>query len=201
MVNLPKHFDVEILPAKDSSTRFKSKDDGGPEQKIQFIDSSTGNVWGFLVVDDTRRGPAVGGIRIAQDLSLEEMSRLAHTMTLKTVPPVLPFGGGKAGYRYQSCCLLIREPKLKSDLIALFAEALFPFDNYISAPDMGTNEHDIQHIYEFNSKMLGTVLHMRGGIGRDTSQGGVPIDDWELTAHGLIAAINTLENVDSRLKD
>ena len=199
MINLPKHLKAEILPTTDPSPRFNFKNDSKPEQKIRFVDSSNGCVWGFLVVDDTRRGPGVGGIRIAQDLSLEEMSRLAHTMTLKNSAACLPFGGGKAGLVINPS-LLVKEPKLKSDLIALFAEALYPFDNYISAPDMGTNENDIQHIYEFNSKMLGTVSHTRGGIGRGTNQGGIPIDDWELTAHGLVSAINTLEDMDSGIK-
>ena len=196
MVNIPKHLEAEIIPTTDSAMRFNSKSDSQSEQKIRFVDSSNGSVWGFLVVDDTRRGPGVGGIRIAQDLNIEEMARLARAMTLKNSAACLPFGGGKAGLVFNPA-LLIEEPKLKSDLIALFAEALYPFDNYISAPDMGTNEHDIQHIYEFNSKMLGTSSHTRGGIGRDTNRGGIPIDDWGLTAHGLVAAINTLEDMDS----
>ena len=199
MINLPKRLDAEILSTTASSIRFNSKSDSRSEQKIRFVDPSNGSVWGFLVVDDTRRGPGVGGIRIAQDLSLEEMTRLAHTMTLKNSAACLPFGGGKAGLVVNPT-LLVENPKLKSDLMALFAEALYPFDNYISAPDMGTNEHDIQHIYEFNSKMLGTGSHSRGGIGRGTSQGGIPIDDWELTAHGLVSAINTLEDMDSGTK-
>ena len=199
MVILPKHLDAEILPTTDSSIRFNPKSDNKSEQKIRFVDSSNGGVWGFLVVDNTRRGPSVGGIRIAQDLSLEEMARLAHTMTLKNSAACLPFGGGKAGLVFNPT-LLVQEPKLKSDLMALVAEALYPFDNYISAPDMGTNEHDVQQIYEFNSKMLGTLSHTRGGIGRDICQGGVPRDGWELTAHGLVAAINTLECMDSKIK-
>ena len=95
---------------------------------------------------------------------------------------------------------MTKEPKLKSEIIHLFAEALFPFENYISAPDMGTTEYDIQHIYEFNSKMLGTSMHMRGGAGRESSKGGIPIDDWQLTAHGLVMAIHTLEKLDFGIK-
>ena len=119
---------AETLPEKDSSIRFKSTDDSNPEQKIRFIDSFTGHVWGFLVVDDTRRGPAIGGIHIAQDLSLDEMSRLAYSMTLKISAACLPFGGGKAGL-IANPILLRREPQFRSDLMALFAEVLFPFDN------------------------------------------------------------------------
>ena len=120
-------------------------------------------------------------------------------MTLKNSAACLPFGGGKAGLVVNPA-LMAKDPKLKSELIALFAEALFPFDNYISAPDMGTTEYDIQHIYEFNSKMMGTDTHARGGAGRESNHGGIPIDDWELTAHGLFTAIKTLEDLGYGIK-
>ena len=192
MIKLPKDLIAETMPAVDSSLRFSSKYNRKSEQNIRFIDSSTGIIWGFLIIDDTRRGPAVGGIRIAENLSLEEMKRLAHAMTLKNSAACLPFGGGKAGLIVNPA-ILINEPNLKADLLAIFAEAIYPFDNYISAPDMGTNEYDIQQVYEYNSKKLGTVLHTRGGVGRSQSHGGIPIDDWELTAHGLVSAVKTLE--------
>ena len=199
MLYLPKKLEVEVVPITDSSPRFESRNDNKPEQKIRFIDSHTGHIWGFLVVDNTGRGPGVGGIRIAPDLTLEEMSRLSYNMTLKNSAACLPFGGAKAGLAVNPA-LLDKDLNLKSDLITLFAEALFPFNNYISAPDMGTNEHDIQLIYDYNSKMLGTMSHTRGGIGRDIKNGGIPIDDWELTAHGLVAAIMKLEDIDSKIK-
>ena len=189
-------MDAEILPVKESSNRFKSINDSDPEEKIRFIDPHTGQVWGFLVIDNTRKGPAIGGIRIAQDLSLEEISRLAYTMTLKNTAASIPFGGGKAGL-IANPTLLCKEPQLKFDLMCLFAEALFSFDNYIAAPDMGTDEHDMQQIYEFNSKLLGKTSHIRGGTGRKKNCGGIPIDEWALTAHGLIAAITTLEAYNS----
>ncbi len=198
-LKLPPRLEPEILPARNSSERFNVSDSRDPEQRVRFIDSATGNEWGFLVLDDTRRGPGVGGIRIAPDLSLEEMSRLAHAMTLKNSAAFLPFGGGKSGL-IADPIHLVREPNLKSELIALFAEALFPFENYISAPDMGTDEHDIQQIFDFNSEKLETDSHMRGGTGRNPERGGIPIDDWALTAHGLVAAINTLEKLDSGIK-
>jgi glutamate dehydrogenase/leucine dehydrogenase len=61
---------------------------------------------------------------------------------------------------------------------------------------MGTNEWDIQTISENHAKKLGTGIHNRGGAGRPITKGGIPIDDWELTAYGLFAAIQTVESVD-----
>ena len=199
MIKLPKKLDAEILPCINTYNRFIFEDEHEPELQVRFIDSSNQKVWGFLVVDDTRRGPGMGGIRIAQNLSIEEISRLAHTMTLKNSVSCLPFGGAKSGLTIDPI-FLAKEPNLKSEIIDLFAEALFPFDNYISAPDMGTNEHDIQQIYKFNSKILKSNFHTRGGIGRQSIHGGIPIDDWELTAHGLVSAISTLEEMDYGIK-
>ncbi|SVD13687.1 uncharacterized protein METZ01_LOCUS366541, partial [marine metagenome] len=80
MIKLPKKLNAEILPTNVPSNRFKTEDDGIPELKVRFIDSFTGHIWGYLVVDNTRRGTSVGGIRLAEDLTLEEMSRLAYAM-------------------------------------------------------------------------------------------------------------------------
>jgi glutamate dehydrogenase/leucine dehydrogenase len=37
----------------------------------------------IVVVDNTAAGPAIGGTRMAPDVSVEECIRLARTMTLK----------------------------------------------------------------------------------------------------------------------
>jgi len=193
---LPAVFDLEVLPAaKSSSERFPSSDENKPEQTIRLSDPETGQTWGFVVIDNTIRGPALGGIRMASDLTLLEVSRLARAMTLKNSAACLPLGGGKSGltvdpYFFQS------HPSLKRKLIRLFADALFKINRYISAPDMGTNEIDVQQIYEIFSDNLGTFHHMRGGAGRPPEKGGIPIDDWGLTAHGLFTAAVAMENLE-----
>jgi glutamate dehydrogenase/leucine dehydrogenase len=60
---------------------------------------------------------------------------------------------------------------------------------------MGTDEYDIQTIYEHHSKKLQQNIHDRGGVGRPFDSGGVPLDDWALTAHGLFTAAQTLESL------
>jgi len=194
-LKLPGTFDLERLAdAKPSSERFSYSDENPPEQKIRLSDPGTGQTWGFVVIDNTLRGPGFGGIRMAPDLTLLEVSRLACAMTLKNSAAFLPLGGGKSGltvdpYFFQS------HPDRKRDLISLFADALFKIDSYIPAPDMGTNEIDVQQIYEKFSEKLGTFNHMRGGAGRPPEKGGIPIDDWGLTAHGLFAAARTMETL------
>ena len=190
---LPDAFNLKILPsAKSPSERFSSYDEYAPEQRIRLSDQATGQIWGFVVVDNTVRGPGLGGIRMASDLTLLEVSRLARAMTLKNSAACLPLGGGKSGLTIDPV-IFQAHPHLKRKLINLFADALFKIDAYISAPDMGTNEIDVQQIYENFSKKLGTFNHMRGGAGRPPEKGGIPIDDWGLTAHGLFTAAKTME--------
>jgi glutamate dehydrogenase/leucine dehydrogenase len=188
LINIPKKLEPEVILADDSSIRFKPEDHTNPELKVRFIDTITGYVWGYLVIDNTLRGPSIGGIRITPNLTLTEISQLAYTMTLKNSAAGIPFGGGKAGL-IANPHFLDKEPQLRVDLISIFAQALFSFDNYICAPDIGTNENDTQQIYELNSRLIGKTSHSRGGAGRKEHYGGIPIDEWSLTAHGLIAAI------------
>jgi len=195
VIQLPKKLTLETCEAKDETNRFQSSDDSTAEQLIRVVDPATGNVWGFVVVDDTQRGPGLGGIRMASDVTLGEVRRLARAMTLKNSAANLPFGGGKAGIVCDPV-LMAKNPGMKRDLIGVFAEALFSVDQYIPAPDMGTNETDIQQIYEHYSERLGTPQHMRGGASRPPDKGGIPIDEWGLTAHSLFAAIRTVEELE-----
>ena len=195
MTQLPKRLVVDHCGPRDKSSRFPVLNDREPEQLVQVLDPDTGSLWGFVVVDDTRRGPALGGIRMATDVTLGEVHRLAHAMTLKNSAANLPFGGGKAGIKCDPVMMALN-PDMKQDLIGLFAEALFSVEQYIPAPDMGTNETDIQQIYEYYSERLGTHQHMRGGASRPPDKGGIPIDDWGLTAHSLFVAVRTVEELE-----
>jgi glutamate dehydrogenase (NAD(P)+) len=196
---LPKKLTLEPCNIKDETNRFPAFDDRAPEQLIRVVDPATGNIWGFVVVDDTRRGPGLGGIRMASDVTLGEVRRLARAMTLKNSAANLPFGGGKAGILCDPVTMALN-PGLKRDLIGIFAETLFSVEQYIPAPDMGTNETDIQQIYEHYSERLGTPQHMRGGASRPPDKGGIPIDEWGLTAQSLFAAIRTVEELEPDFK-
>ena len=195
MTQLPKQLVLDLCDLRDESDRFFASDNRTPEQLIHVVDPATGDIWGFVVVDDTRRGPGLGGIRMAPDVTLGEVRRLARAMTLKNSAANLPFGGGKAGIVCDPVMMALN-PGMKRDLIGLFAEALFSVDQYIPAPDMGTDETDIQQIYEYFSEQLGTHQHMRGGASRPPDKGGIPIDEWGLTAHSLFTAVRTVEELE-----
>ena len=190
---LPKNnLSAKLLPRHKDSNRFSINYEDSQEANYEVIETETNKVWGYVSVDNTNRGPGLGGIRLVQNISGNEIKRLARVMTLKNSAACLPYGGGKSGLLLNEQITNIN-PILKKDLMKMFGEALFDLKNYVPAADMGTDENDIQTIYEHHAKILQKSNHDRGGAGRPAENGGVPIDEWELTAHGLYAAAQTLE--------
>ena len=198
----PKSLIPQFLSNEEDSERFSKTSSVSQEACYQIIEPQSEKVWGFVSINNTQRGPGLGGIRMAQNVTLNEVRRLAHVMTLKNSAACLPYGGGKSG-------LVINEPgyhndrNLKKALMEKFGDALFELENYVPAPDMGTDEWDIQIISENHSKRLGQKNHNRGGAGRPVECGGIPLDEWELTAYGLFSAAQTLESLlnNFKLKD
>jgi glutamate dehydrogenase (NAD(P)+) len=119
----------------------KFTDEWGPEKVLRVYDPQTG-MQGILVIDNTVLGPGKGGIRMTPTVNVEEVFRLARTMTWKCALVDLPFGGAKSG--------IIADPKKiskeeKINLIKAFAEALKPLSpsQYIAAPDINTGEEEM----------------------------------------------------------
>jgi glutamate dehydrogenase (NAD(P)+) len=50
----------------------------------------------IFAIDNVACGPAIGGVRMASDVSNEQAFRLARAMTFKNVAAGLPHGGGKS---------------------------------------------------------------------------------------------------------
>ena len=73
---------------------FKYADEFGPLKIIHVYEPSV-DLKAVLVVDNVARGPSIGGIRIAPDVSTDECFRLARAMTFKNAAADLPHGGGK----------------------------------------------------------------------------------------------------------
>jgi len=192
MIKLPKKLAAEEIVNSTGENPFSSQ--RIPENRFRLFDPVTDRSWGYVIVDHTGRGPGLGGTRMAKDISMQEISRLAYIMTHKNAAANLPLGGAKAGLVANP--EFFREyPSLKEELMALYADVLFPIEGYIPAPDMGTDERDMQIIFNNFSQKLGTENHMRGAVSRPYKTGGIPIDDWALTACGLFAATETLESL------
>ena len=125
-------------------------DEFGPEKILEVHDAKTG-MHGFVVIDNTSRGPAKGGIRMTSTVSIDEVAKLARTMTWKCALADLPFGGGKSG--------IISPPKMteqqKMEIMKSFAIALRPVcpSLYVAAPDMNTGEKEMAEFVIANGHM------------------------------------------------
>ena len=101
-------------------------DDLGPS-KVLWLRQLEPRLEGFVVIDNVACGPAVGGIRLAPDVSVEEVLRLARAMTLKNAAAGLPHGGGKAGIVANPSM----SPEEKEPLIRAFAQSIRDLHDYI----------------------------------------------------------------------
>ncbi len=149
---------------------FKFADELGPAKVVHVYEPSV-SLKAILVVDNVAMGPAIGGLRIAPDVSTEECYRLARAMTLKNAAAGLPHGGGKS--------VLFGDPKMaKSDkekLIRAFASSLRSVHEYIFGPDMGTNEECMAWVKDEIGRSVGLPREF----------GGIPLDEVGATGWGL----------------
>lgn len=121
-----------------------NKDKFGPELTLEVWDPKL-SMQGFLVIDNTTRGPGKGGIRMGPNVTVDEVFRLARTMTFKNSLAELPFGGAKAGIVWRG-----GSDDLKKAYIQSFARAikLLTPKKYIAGPDVNTGEREMQWFVE-----------------------------------------------------
>lgn len=143
-------------------------DELGPEKVVHIYEPASG-LRAIVVVDSTACGPAVGGVRMAADVSMDEVCRLARAMTLKNAAAGLPHGGGKAG--------IVADPHQadKPRLIRAFARAMREIADYIPGPDMGTDETCMAWLFDEIGRAVGLPRVL----------GGIPLDEMGATGYGL----------------
>ena len=153
---------------------FAMADEFGPA-KITHVYEPTIGLKGILVVDNVAAGPAIGGLRMALDVSLYECFRLARAMTLKNAVARLAHGGGKS--------VLFGNPKMPLDekerLIRAMACALRDCEHYVFGPDMGTDETCMAWIKD----------EIGRAVGLPEALGGIPLDKIGATGWGLRHAV------------
>jgi len=149
---------------------FRFADELGPLKIIHVYEPSI-NLKAVLVVDNIAKGPSIGGIRMATDVSTEECFRLARSMTLKNAAAGLPHGGGKI--------VLYGDPKMpkaeKANLLRGLVNALRNEETYVFAPDMGTDEECMAWIRDEVGRVVGLPREI----------GGIPLDEIGATGWGL----------------
>jgi glutamate dehydrogenase (NAD(P)+) len=165
---------------------FDFADELGPIKIVHVYDPKCG-LRAIVAIDNVARGPAIGGIRMAPDVSAEEAFRLARAMTLKNSAANLPHGGGKS--------VIFGNPKMepakKEQLIRAFARAIRDLVEYIPGPDMGTDERCMAWIKDEIGRAVGLPPEI----------GGIPLDEIGATGFGLKTSVEAaLKYCDFALK-
>jgi glutamate dehydrogenase/leucine dehydrogenase len=165
---------------------FDFADDLGPIKMIHVYDPKCA-LKAVVAIDNVARGPSIGGVRMAPDVSAEEAFRLARAMTLKNAAANLPHGGGKS--------VIFGDPKIaaaqKEKIIRAFARAIRDLAEYIPGPDMGTDERCMAWIKDEIGRAVGLPPEI----------GGIPLDEIGATGWGLKASIEAaLKYCDFELK-
>lgn len=145
-------------------------DELGPLKVIHVHEPSVG-LKAVLVVDNVAKGPSIGGIRMAADVTTEECMRLARAMTFKNAAAGLPHGGGKI--------VIWGDPGMpgekKEVLMRALANSLREVEQYVFAPDMGTDEECMAWIKDEVDRVVALPREV----------GGIPLDEIGATGFGL----------------
>ena len=152
---------------------FRFCDELGPQQVLHVYQPTLG-MRAIVVVDNISVGPAIGGTRMAPDVSFEECFRLARAMTLKNAAAGLPHGGAKSVIFGDP----LMDPDTKEQWIRAFARGIEGLTGYIPGPDMGTNEAAMAFIKD--------EIGRSAGLPREI--GGIPLDEIGATAYGLVVS-------------
>ena len=115
-----------------------------PEIYVSVEDKELG-MTGFLVVESTAVGPGKGGMRMTSNVTLEEVARLADTMTWKSSLFELPFGGAKSGIVWNG-----GSDEKKEQFVRSFARKIKEYipGKYVAGPDVNSGEREMKWISE-----------------------------------------------------
>ena len=162
---------------KEVNVNFKP-DEFGPEKVISVYDPRT-NMQGYLVIDNTAMGPGKGGVRMQPALRLEDILRLARTMTWKNAASDLPLGGAKGG--------IVADPKdpNREAIIRAYARAIRSYipKEYAIGLDMGLTESDAALVVD-------ELGDRKAATGKPACLGGIPYDDLMITAYGVVESVD-----------
>jgi glutamate dehydrogenase (NAD(P)+) len=106
---------------------------------VHMDDGSVQVFTGHRVQHNLGRGPAKGGIRYHQDVSLDEVKALAMWMTWKCAVVGIPYGGGKGGVVVDPKKLSQKELEALTRRYFTEIEVLVGPEKDIPAPDVNTN--------------------------------------------------------------
>ena len=180
---------------------------------VKMDDGTTKVFTGYRSQHSTILGPAKGGVRYHQNVSMDEVKTLAFWMTCKCAVAGLPYGGGKGG-------IIVDSAKLsKAELERLtrgYIDKIAPIigeKRDIPAPDMNTNAQIMGWMMDEYSKLAGQyepgfitgkAISVGGSLGRTAATGrGVVVAALEalklkgIQPHEATAAVQGFGNVGS----
>ena len=116
-------------------------------QFIASYQSSILNSESWVMIDSSIAGMSCGGVRVLEDVTLEEIMALAKAMTKKYSFFGKRMGGGKAGIRLPQKASTEEKKKLLFEFGTRF-KSIIQTSIYIPWTDMNCNQYDILHIYK-----------------------------------------------------
>jgi len=154
---------------------------------VQMDDGSVKVFTGYRVQHNLGRGPAKGGIRYHQDVTLDEVKALAMWMTWKCAVVGIPYGGGKGGVVVDPKQLSKREIERLTRRFTTEISVLIGPEKDIPAPDVNTNAQTMAWIMDTYSMHVGYTVP---GVvtGKPISLGGSEGRN-EATARGAVFCI------------
>ena len=154
---------------------------------VHMDDGSVQVFTGYRVQHNLGRGPAKGGIRYHQDVTLDEVKALAMWMTWKCAVVGIPYGGGKGGVIVDPKKLSRKELEALTRRFFTEIEILVGPEKDIPAPDVNTNAQVMAWMMDTYSMHAGYTVP---GVvtGKPISLGGSEGRN-EATARGTIFCI------------
>jgi glutamate dehydrogenase (NAD(P)+) len=154
---------------------------------VHMDDGSVRVFTGYRVQHNLGRGPAKGGIRYHQDVSLDEVKALAMWMTWKCAVVGIPYGGGKGGVIVDPKKLSQKELEGLTRRFFTEIEVLVGPEKDIPAPDVNTNAQIMAWMMDTYSMHAGYTVP---GVvtGKPISLGGSEGRN-EATARGTVYCI------------
>ncbi len=135
---------------------------------------------GYRVQHSTLRGPGKGGIRIHQNVDIDDVKALAAMMAFKCAIVNLPFGGAKGGICINPSQLSMAELER---LTRRYTSAILPIigpEKDIPAPDVGSNSQIMDWVmdtysmtkgYPIQGVVTGKDIDVGGSLGRNEATG------------------------------
>ena len=125
---------------------------------VKMDDGSVQVFTGYRVQHNLGRGPAKGGIRYHQDVTLDEVKALAMWMTWKCAVVGIPYGGGKGGVIVDPKKLSLKELEGLTRRYATEISIIISPEKDIPAPDVNTNAQTMAWIMDTYSMHVGYTV-------------------------------------------